>query len=155
MTGHAVVRAGFEHAAVFAALHELCFAPLPETPWSETAFRTVLKMPGALAFAAEGADSAPIGLLVAREAGDVREILTVCVTPGARRGGVAKALFAAYFGEVPPETRTVLEVAVDNDAAVALYMDLGFRPVGRRPDYYSGDGARTDALILAHKTAQS
>jgi len=44
----------------------------------------------------------------------------------------------------------VLEVAIDNEPAIALYMEFGFQPVGRRPGYYAGaGGGRVDALILA------
>jgi ribosomal-protein-alanine N-acetyltransferase len=44
--------------------------------------------------------------------------------------------------------RLLLEVAVDNAAAHALYKTFGFQSAGHRPGYYrTADGA-TDALIL-------
>ncbi len=46
--------------------------------------------------------------------------------------------------------RLFLEVASDNDAAVALYKGLGFAAAGRRKGYYQRPGGKSaDALILA------
>ena len=149
MHGLSIVPADPVHAPVLSELHALCFADLPETPWSQTAFRTVLKMPGALALLAIEDDGPPSGLLVARETGGDQEILTVCVAPDRRRSGIARALFEVLLAQVPSGSRTVLEVAVDNKPAITLYENLGFRPAGRRPDYYPGGAGRTDALILA------
>jgi ribosomal protein S18 acetylase RimI-like enzyme len=42
----------------------------------------------------------------------------------------------------------VLEMAVDNGAARALYTAKGFTPVGRRRNYYRQRGGLVDALIL-------
>ncbi|MBO6785050.1 MAG: GNAT family N-acetyltransferase [Alphaproteobacteria bacterium] len=140
------------HAAVLSALHERCFAGLPETPWSETAMRTVLRMPGVDAWVACDADGEPCGLLVGRATGGDGEILTVCVMPEHRRRGVARALFDAFLARLPSAHRLVLEVAIDNEPAIALYMSLDFRPAGRRPGYYPGASERVDALILARET---
>ena len=42
-----------------------------------------------------------------------------------------------------------LEVAVDNDAAVALYAGLGFRKAGLRKSYYDrGPAGYSDALVM-------
>jgi ribosomal-protein-alanine N-acetyltransferase len=42
-----------------------------------------------------------------------------------------------------------LEVAADNEAALALYAALGFSPAGRRFRYYErSHGPRVDAIIL-------
>jgi ribosomal-protein-alanine N-acetyltransferase len=46
-------------------------------------------------------------------------------------------------------TRAHLEVR-DGNPAVAMYSAVGFKPVGRRRNYYQGqDGSRFDAITLA------
>ncbi|MCZ7594452.1 MAG: GNAT family N-acetyltransferase [Hyphomicrobium sp.] len=46
--------------------------------------------------------------------------------------------------------RLFLEVASDNDPAIALYKSLGFKTAGRRKAYYQrGAGESVDAIILA------
>ena len=46
--------------------------------------------------------------------------------------------------------RAFLEVAADNEAAVALYRQAGFAEAGRRTGYYRRpDGTRIDACLLA------
>lgn len=149
MTGYRIQTAGVELAAVLSQLHIGCFAPLPETPWSETAMRTILRMPGTQGYVAFDAGQIPCGMLIARDTGEACEILTVCVAPSARREGLARDLFAALRRDTGPDSRLVLEVAVDNRGAIGLYESLGFREVGRRPAYYGGGGKRVDALVLA------
>ena len=121
-----------------ARLHDACFEPLPETPWSAHAFRILLSQPTTRALIARPNAEEIGGLLVGRIAGDEAEILTLCVVPSARRSGIAGALFARFFTMLAPEVRTTLEVAVNNAAAIALYRSLGFVEVGRRPNYYGG-----------------
>jgi ribosomal-protein-alanine N-acetyltransferase len=46
--------------------------------------------------------------------------------------------------------RLFLEVATDNEAAVALYKSLGFKKAGTRKGYYQrAGGENADAVILA------
>ncbi len=46
-------------------------------------------------------------------------------------------------------TEAFLEVAVDNDGAIALYEGLGFRRAGLRKSYYDrGAAGCVDALVM-------
>lgn len=155
MTRARIWPAGLEMAAVLSQLHITCFDPLPETPWSETAMRTILRMPGTRGYVVGDAQGAPRGLLIGRETAEDAEILTVCVSPNDRRKGLARELFEAFLADLAPDTRLVLEVAVDNAGAIRLYESLGFQEIGRRPAYYGGGGTRVDALVLAWRPNSS
>ena len=108
-------------------------------------------MPTTFSLVARQDENDASALLVGRLAGDEAEILTLCVAPGIRRTGVARGLLDACFGHVGGKTRIVLEVAVDNTAAIALYESVGFLLVGLRPDYYAGQDRKVDALVYARR----
>ncbi|HXC57594.1 MAG TPA: GNAT family N-acetyltransferase [Rhizomicrobium sp.] len=123
------------------AIHAACFAD----GWNASAIADLLAMPGAFAFAAGD------GFIMARAAGGEAEILTLAVTPPARRHGLATALVAgaASHAHLLGAASLFLEVAAGNAAACALYRRLGFAPVGRRKAYYAAGGAiPEDALVL-------
>lgn len=141
-----------EMAAPLAVLHTACFAPLPETPWSETALRSILHLPDVRGIIAILEDSQPAGFLVGREMVDEAEILTICVGLEWRRLGLARKLLNHYLAQSAGARRVVLEVAVDNVAAIGLYTGLQFQQIGRRPNYYGRGATRTDALILARES---
>ena len=128
-----------------AAAHALAF----EGSWREDEFEDLLEGEGIYGFLAE--DDEPLGVILCRIAADEVEVLTIGVAPAARRKGVAQALLAAALGVA--RTRQVahafLEVAVDNDAAEALYAGLGFRRTGLRKSYYDrGPEGYVDALVM-------
>lgn len=132
-------------APLLAALHALCFPPAEA--WGEAAFARLLALPGVFGLlAVEGGE--PVGFVLARRAADEAELLTLAVVPARRRRGIAKRLVEACLAALAASGvgRIFLEVAADNDAAQALYRASGFRPLGRRRDYY---GAGRDALVLA------
>ena len=81
--------------------------------------------------------------------GGEAEILSICVSPAVRRAGIARALLVAFLSDLPPGTRSLLEVAVDNLAAISLYESCDFSEVGRRPNYYAGGKTKVDAIIYA------
>lgn len=128
-------------AQSLAALHEQCFSEI----WSAESIAALLATPGTFAVEAQ------TGFILMRVAGDESEVLTLCVTPAARRRGIASALVreaAKHALELGAE-RVFLEVNSANLPAIALYKRLGFAEVGRRKAYYAGtEGRRDDALVL-------
>lgn len=129
-------------AARLAELHAAAFA----APWDAAAFEALFGQKGVFAI------EEPDGFILLRGVADEAEILTLAVSPSARRRGLGARLVreggtgAASRGA----TRLFLEVADDNAAALALYARAGFVEAGRRPGYYvRPDGGRQDALILA------
>jgi ribosomal-protein-alanine N-acetyltransferase len=136
----ALQRATRAHVAALAAIHAMAFPP--HEAWGEDAIALQLAMPGVL-----GLLHARGGMILIRVTEDEAEVLTLAVAPHARRQGVAGALLAAAMAAARAQAaRTmVLEVAIGNAAARALYERAGFVEAGRRPRYYADGG---DALIL-------
>ena len=87
------------------------------------------------------------GYAVSATAGDVVDLQRIAVAPAHRGGGVAHALMGALLDAARDDgaSRVLLEVAADNEAALALYDRHGFAEIDRRPAYYR-DGR--DALVL-------
>jgi ribosomal-protein-alanine N-acetyltransferase len=135
----AIVPAGATATPVLAALHAGCFA----AAWDAPAIARLLATPGAFALIAQ-ADGVPVGFVIARQAADELEIVSIGVLPPARRAGAARALLQAAFARAAGAATCFLEVAEGNAAARALYLRLGFAQAGRRPRYYGDE----DALVL-------
>ena len=74
-------------------------------------------------------------------------IVTIDVAPTMRRQGVGRALMEAIMTVCRERqaARVRLEVAVDNDAALAFYGLLGFVETGRIRGFYMG---KLDALVM-------
>lgn len=80
-------------------------------------------------------------------AGDVADLERIAVMPSRRRQGVARRLLDALCAAARAQgaARMLLEVATDNDAAIAFYETYGFRTINRRAGYYRGG---VDALVM-------
>jgi len=129
--------------AILASLHAACFADA----WSEAALAELLASPGVFAFLAEAGE----GFVLARAIEGEAEILSIGVVPARRRKGIGHRLLSAAAIEARRRGagRLFLEVASDNDAALALYRQAGFAKVGRRPGYYHRPTGAAAAEVLA------
>ena len=133
--------AGPEESATLAALHAVAF----DQPWPQAEIESLMASPGVFALIVEGQ-----GFILCRAIAGEAEILTLAVDPAARRRGTGRALVEAAAGfasQMAAET-LFLEVADDNAAALALYGNAGFEPVGRRRNYYAS-GA--DAVVMSRR----
>jgi [ribosomal protein S18]-alanine N-acetyltransferase len=141
-------RAGAFDLALLAGLHAACF----EERWDESALASLLAMPGALAFLA-AAEAGPLGFVILRTAAEEAEIISIGVSPEARRSGVGRRLLGAAAAAARDNgaAQIFLEVAADNFQALALYSSDGFTEVGRRSNYYRRIGGATTALVLSKK----
>lgn len=94
-----------------------------------------------------------IGLTIIRAAADQAEILTIVTCPDHRGTGIGKALLSS--GEAAAIEQAVnilfLEVAEDNEPAIALYRSASFEPIGKRPAYYRRAQGRVAALTFRKK----
>lgn len=143
-----ILKVGRAHGRVLSELHHDGF----DAPWTAQAFADALSVPGTLAFLSEDAHHQPLGFVLVRSGGTEAEVLTLATRPHARRQGVAKALMLEAQETLKSASidKLFLEVATDNQKARALYLDLGFKEVGRRKDYYKREkGQRMDALVMA------
>jgi len=79
---------------------------------------------------------------------DELHILNVATAPEHRCRGVARRVLQAALdqGRRRRCTLATLEVRRSNGAALGLYRDFGFRPVGIRPNYYVDEGE--DAIVM-------
>jgi [ribosomal protein S18]-alanine N-acetyltransferase len=75
-------------------------------------------------------------------------VQNIAVRREAQHRGVGRALLEALLAEAAAKgsTRTLLEVAVDNEPAQRLYANYDFEPVGVRRGYYQP--SNTDALVM-------
>lgn len=133
-----------------ARIHARAFAP--ERGWTAGEFRALLDAPGVRLLTRD--TSFLLGRTVAGEA----EILTLATDPIVRRRGHARALLADFISAAGADgcDRIILEVARDNRAALGLYREAGFVPVGLRRGYAARAGAApVDALVMERRiTAQ-
>jgi [ribosomal protein S18]-alanine N-acetyltransferase len=138
-------------AGPISSLHAACF---PEDPWDEAAIAQILRMPGF--FGRVGWDEdVPVGFALALDLGKEAEILSLGVVLESRRNGMGSSLLAALFHDarLRASDSVVLEVAVNNTAARALYAASGFTVVGYRRNYYRRTGCSIDGLILRRPLA--
>lgn len=111
-------------------------------PWTEAEFRSLLSSPTVFLLLHEG------GFLIGRNVADETELLTLAVTPCARRKGAGANLLEQFHKRAIAlgATSAFLEVAAGNAPAKALYRRAGWHVCGRRRDYY---GAGTDAVMMS------
>jgi [ribosomal protein S18]-alanine N-acetyltransferase len=130
-------------AAPLVTIERRCFSD----PWSESSFREALESPWSFGFVAQGKRGIA-GYLIGREVAGTGEVLNLAVSPEFRRRGVARALLRAGLAALRHRRveEVYLEVRESNHSAQALYLSLGFRPVGQRSAYYRNP--KEDALVL-------
>jgi ribosomal-protein-alanine N-acetyltransferase len=91
------------------------------------------------------------GFILFQAAGGEAEILTLAVRPLARRQGLGLRLVdgAAAKAAAAGAATLWLDVAADNNPALALYTRAGFETLGRRRGYYRvGPGQSIDAIVM-------
>ena len=78
------------------------------------------------------------------------ELLTVATARRCQRAGIARLLLLEIFKRLAhgKVKQCFLEVMVGNAPAIALYTQLGFEMVGRRPGHYVLPEGRIDALMM-------
>ena len=131
------------HVPQVAALEKLCFAD----PWSENSVASELNNDLALWLVAMNDDTV-VGYIGSQTVAGETDVMNIAVHPDWRRRGIAQSLIECLVVELKNRgsEALMLEVRASNAPAIALYEKLGFRQVGRRPNYYRNP--KEDSLIL-------
>ena len=119
-------------------------------PWTYADFEDSLAKEDGTTVLLVAEDVDVIGYLVLYTASGESEIVTIGVSPEARRKGVGRRLIDEviafskksyiYIEEIN------LEVRISNEPAIKLYESVGFSAVGKRPNFYSNP--KEDALLM-------
>lgn len=122
--------------------------------WTRSQCAGILPMVGVdLVVARDPANGRTIGFSLSRTVADESELLLLAVLPNEQRRGIGGRLLDDFMNRARDQGvgRVHLEVR-DGNPAVDMYRAAGFRPVGRRRNYYHApDGKRFDALTLLHE----
>ncbi|MBR9988236.1 MAG: ribosomal protein S18-alanine N-acetyltransferase [Gemmatimonadetes bacterium] len=118
-------------------------------PWSEATFRGLIRRRDAEMITAE-AGGAVVGYAAFWCVVDQGELGNVCVSDEWRSHGLGSRLVEEVIRRAAQRGvhEVFLEVRPSNGVARRLYERLGFRPVGRRRDYYQAPAE--DAIVLRH-----
>lgn len=134
-----------------AAIHAEGFAPPHGTGgWDALEMATHTKRD--LCLGADFDDKLAAFMIISTPA-DQAEILTIATAKTARRQGLSRTLLEAAIAALKKKgiKELFLEVAEDNAAALSLYRDAGFQPIGRRPGYYRRAAGRVAAITFSKK----
>ncbi|SDE60793.1 ribosomal protein S18-alanine N-acetyltransferase [Kordiimonas lacus] len=135
---------------LLADLHDAAFSPQGDRPWSAGEFRQLVESSTVEVFLAHQGDQ-PLGFTMVRTICDEAELISIGVDPVYHGRGVAGCLLDEVTKNLAGAgvQSFFLEVREDNVAALKLYESKGFKPNGRRPEYYqTQSGSRVDALCL-------
>lgn len=126
-----------------AKLHAAAFTRL--RPWTASEFETLLESPHSILV------NPPHAFAVGRIVCDEAELLTIATDPEHRRSGHGRTALAAFEARASERgaTTAFLEVDAENQAAIRLYTQAGYREIARRGEYYRlRNGSSADALVL-------
>ena len=131
------------HVAQVAELEKLCFSD----PWSLRSITSELSNPLSLWVVAVTGDTV-VGYVGSQSVMGEADMMNLAVVPEHRRQGIGRRLVEELVSRLAANQvkSLTLEVRASNDPAIALYDEMGFRAVGRRPGYYRNP--KEDALIL-------
>ena len=120
-----------------------------EFPWSVGIFKDCLRAGYGCFVLATNAEI--IGYFILSVAANEGHVLNVCIDPSEQGNGYGRRLMKRLLDLARWHRceRVFLEVRPSNPRAIALYHDLGFNEIGRRPRYYPAKNGREDALVMA------
>ncbi|WP_298860480.1 GNAT family N-acetyltransferase [uncultured Sulfitobacter sp.] len=131
-----------------AEIHQAAF--VHERGWQADEFTQLLEQPFTDALTTEG------GFAITRTLAGESELLILAVAPTHQRRGIAGRLMMEWTTKIQATAETAfLEVAADNQAAIALYIKHGFARTGLRKAYYKRtDAPAADAMLMSRALTQ-
>lgn len=130
------------------AIEQLSF----QWPWSRISFEGELSCQNAFNYVVKSAEAGKESQIAAyafmRRVEDELHIFKIAVTPARRGHGIATWFLNHCFtmGAQQGANSVYLEVRPSNIPAFELYEKLGFKEIGRRPNYYAD--SKEDALVM-------
>jgi ribosomal protein S18 acetylase RimI-like enzyme len=137
-------------SADFDALHKLDLACYPPgISYTRRTLKWFLALRGAECLVAKSSETTGdvLGFIIAEHEGAGGHVITLDVSPAARRSGVGTALLDEIEKRLAARgvSRVELETATSNEAGVAFWQHHGYRTHGVIPRYYLG---RLDAYAM-------
>ncbi len=117
-------------------------------PWSYTQFENELNNTPVTGCNVYEKGKEIIGFIVFHDIGTEVEILIIAVAQAFRRNGIGRELLESIVDNNNQNTDIFLDVKASNYSAIKLYIDAGFKEIGRRTAYYK-DGE--DAIVMIRK----
>ena len=134
---------------ILESIHTTCF---PDA-WSQATFELLLKENSTCGWRATSLAGEPMGFILTRVLDQEAEILTFAVVPSFQKMGVGRCLLNELLIFLASINcgKIFLEVAVDNEPAIALYTSVGFTAVGTRLNYYKrADQSFVSAIVMSY-----
>lgn len=118
-------------------------------PWTEGIFQDCLKVGYSAWVITSPTDEVLAYGLMSMAVGEAH-ILNLCVEPGCQRTGIGRFLLTHLqrLARGANMDLILLEVRRSNEAAIALYLGMGFSKLGVRKGYYPAREGSEDALLL-------
>ena len=131
-----------EYLPLLAAAEAVCFSD----PWPIEAFQSEMNDPFIYLLAFEGEEL--VGYVGGMSLYETCDLNNIAVLPQHRRRGIAAQLLEAYMEEarVRGAEQMLLEVRESNTPAIGLYERYGFKPYGKRKNYYRNPAE--DAVLM-------
>lgn len=122
--------------------------------WSDDVMRAELASPHTWYVAAEN-EGRLVGYAGLRAPAGSRDadVQTIALDESVRGRGLGREIFRALLAEARRRgvSEVFLDVRADNEPAQRLYTSEGFEAIGRRPNYYPGEGV--DAIVMRLRVA--
>ena len=141
---YTICSAEIRHIDSLEALEQACFS----LPWTRDQLVSQLPDEQHVFLVADSGNGQVLGYVGMMVVLDEGYISNVAVSPDHRRKGIADALMRALLCEADRRSLSfvTLEVREHNEAAIKLYEKWGFRPVGKRKNYY--ERPAEDAILM-------
>jgi ribosomal-protein-alanine N-acetyltransferase len=146
-----LARGGLNDLDAVMAIMASAFAARYGEGWSKSQCAGILPLSGVTLTLARDGHGVARGFALERAVADEAELLLLAVDEPAQGMGYGGELLRDFIRSGKATGRALLHLEVrDGNPAVAIYERYGFRPIGRRKDYYRGlDGMRHDAVTMA------
>lgn len=139
------------HIASIMPIMENAFDPAFGEAWTSAQCLSALAMPDCRLLIARD-EHMVCGFSISRWVLDTEELLMIGVAKERQRQKVGTILLQQTIKMAGAENRTHLFLECrDGNRAIEFYSNIGFKPIGRRKNYYkSPDGVRPDAITMAY-----